>query len=238
MTPVLLILGVAPFAAVGTDLWFAAITKSVRSGFSHSNGQIDWRIGRRLWLGSLPTSLVLLALMALMQLENSKTTLLETLIATLVLLTALGLALKSSFHSAGRISRISDETRFKSIQRPLTIISGVVLGSLVTITSVGAGVLGVVVLSYLYPLRMTYRRLVSTDVAHAIPLALLAGLGHLLGGNVDCKLLLNILVGSVSAVIVGATLANQISDFVLRYFLIVILFLAGSNLLVSTLQRG
>lgn len=96
----------------------------------------------------------------------------------MVLITAVGLASKSLIHSTARVLRVSNETGFKAVQRPLTMFSGILLGSVVTLTSVGAGALGPVDLSYLYPLRMTPRRLVSADIAHAIPLAFLLDLGR------------------------------------------------------------
>lgn len=236
MTPLLISVGVPPLTAVGTDLWFAAVTKSVSTGFSNKLGLVDWQITKRLWLGSLPASFVVLVLMASLPLEGVSVTFLERSIATIVLITAIGLAFKSVFHSTGRELRVSHEISFKAAQRQLTILSGIGLGSIVTFTSVGAGALGVVVLSYLYPLRMTSRRLVSTDIAHAIPLALFAGFGHAFAGNVDLKLLLNILAGSIPAVLAGTALASRISDSILRYGLAAVLFVVGMRLLFSSLN--
>ena len=232
MTPLLISYGVPPLTAVGTDLWFSAVTKTVSAGFGHRSGLVDWVITKRLWVGSLPASFVLIVFMTFMPLEQGSFARLENLIALMVLITAIGLASKSLIHSTGREFRINNESFFKSMQRPLTTLSGTVLGSIVTVTSVGAGALGVVVLSYLYPLRLTPQRLVSTDIAHAIPLALFAGFGHALVGHVDLRLLSNILTVSIPAVLVGSVIATRISDSILRYGIAVVLFIVGIGLLL------
>lgn len=235
MTPLLISVGVPPVTAVGTDLWFAAVTKSVSTGYGHNSGLVDWKITKRLWLGSLPASFIVLLLMVVAPLEGVSVLFLERSVAAMVLITAVGLAFKSLLHSTGRGLRVSNEIGFKAVQRPLTIFSGILLGSVVTLTSVGAGALGVVVLSYLYPLRMTTRRLVSTDIAHAIPLAFFAGFGHALAGNVDLKLLFNILAGSIPAVLVASALASRIPDSILRYGLAAVLLVVGMRLLFLSL---
>ncbi len=116
------------------------------------------------------------------------------------------------------------------MQAPLTVLAGAVLGVLVTLTSVGAGALGAVFLVYLYPLRLTPPRLIATDIVHAIPLALFAGMGHLLIGNVDFGLLGNLLLGSVPAVIVGAMFSARLSHGLLRGILAIVLLLIGMKL--------
>ena len=120
--------------------------------------------------------------------------------------------------------------RFKALQGPLTILAGAILGFLVSLTSVGAGARGAVFLSYLYPLRLTPPRLIATDIAHAIPLALFAGAGHLLIGNVDFGLLGTLLLGSIPAVIVGAMLSARLPHALLRGLLAVVLLAIGVNL--------
>ena len=112
----------------------------------------------------------------------------------------------------------------------MTVAAGVVLGVLVTVTSVGAGALGAVFLIYLYPLRLTPPRLIATDIVHAIPLAMFAGTGHLLMGNVNFGLLANLLVGSIPAVIVGAMLSARLPHALLRGALALVLFAIGIKL--------
>lgn len=231
MTPLLLLVfGVAPLAAVGTDLWFAAITKLFATRVHHSHGLIDWQVVRRLWLGSLPASTATLVFMKLHPVDETAVVLLKTAIAIAVMLTALGLLFQKPLHALGRKLRTRDDEHFKTLQGPLTVLAGMVLGVLVTLTSVGAGALGAVFLGYLYPLRLTAPRLIATDIVHAIPLAMFAGSGHLLIGNVDFALLGNLLAGSIPAVVVGAMLSARLPHALLRTTLAVVLFSIGVKL--------
>lgn len=232
MTPLLLLVfGVAPMAAIGTDLWFAALTKLVATRIHHGRGLIDWQVVRRLWLGSLPASALTLAWMAVVPVSAQTTAFLKAAIAVAVVLTAVAILLQKQLHDFGRRLRLQDGKHFKSLQAPLTIAAGALLGVLVTLTSIGAGALGVVFLAYLYPLRLTPARLIATDIVHAIPLALFAGLGHLVIGHVDFVLLANLLLGSVPGVVAGALLSSRLPQAVLRKALAAILLFTGLKLL-------
>ncbi len=231
MTPLLLLVfGVAPLAAVGTDLWFAAITKLFATRVHHSHGLIDWQVVKRLWMGSLSASALTLLGMKLYPVDEAAVVLLKAAIAVAVLVTALGMLLQKPLHALGRKLRTTDGEQFKAWQGPLTVAAGAVLGLLVTLTSVGAGALGAVFLAYLYPLRLTPPRLIATDIVHAIPLAMFAGLGHLLIGNVNFSLLGNLLVGSVPTVVVGAMLSARLPHAWLRGALAVVLLSIGLKL--------
>jgi len=126
--------------------------------------------------------------------------------------------------------RTSDSDQFKALQAPLTVQSGTALGMLVTLTSVGAVALGTVFLTYPYPLRLTPPRLFASDIVHAIPLAIIAGVDHLLIGNVDFGLLGNLLLGSIPAVVVGAMLSARLPYMLLRGVLAMALLLIGAKL--------
>lgn len=231
MTPLLLLLfGVAPLTAVGTDLWFAAITKLFATRIHHNHGLIDWPVVRRLWLGSLSASVLTLLWMKMHPVDQTAVSLLKTAIAAAVLLTAVGIVFQKQLHALGRKLRTTDAAHFKAWQPGLTVLAGAVLGVLVTLTSVGAGALGAVFLAYLYPLRLTPPRLIATDIVHAIPLAMFAGTGHLLMGNVNFGLLGNLLLGSVPAVIVGAMLSSRLPHAVLRMALAAVLLAVGGKL--------
>ena len=231
MTPLLLLVfGVAPLSAVGTDLWFAATTKLFATRVHHSHGLIDWQVVNRLWMGSLTASALTLVWMKLHPIDATAVTLLKTAIAIAVTVTAIGMLLQKPLHVLGRKLRTTDGEHFKALQTPLTVLAGAVLGILVTLTSVGAGALGAVFLAYLYPLRLTPPRLIATDIVHAIPLAVFAGLGHLLIGNVDLGLLGNLLLGSIPAVIVGAVLSARLPHTLLRGALAVVLLSIGLKL--------
>lgn len=231
MTPLLLLVfGVVPLTAVGTDLWFAATTKLFATRVHHGHGLIDWPVVRRLWVGSLTASALTLLWMKLHPVDQAAVTLLKTAIAAAVMLAGLGMLFQKPLHALGRKLRTTDGEHFKAVQGSLTIISGAVLGGLVTLTSVGAGALGAVFLAYLYPLRLTPPRLIATDIMHAIPLAIFAGMGHLLIGNVDFGLLGNLLLGSIPAVIVGAMLSARLPHGLLRGLLAVVLLSIGVKL--------
>ena len=224
MTPLLLLVfGIPPLTAVGTDLWFAAVTKLFATKVHHGHGLIDWPVVKRLWLGSLTASALTLIWMKLHPVDASAITLMKTAIAIAVMLTALGMLCQKPLHALGRKFRTTDSEHFKAMQAPLTVLAGAILGVLVTLTSVGAGALGAVFLVYLYPLRLTPPRLIATDIVHAIPLAIFAGIGHLLIGNVNFDLLGNLLLGSIPAVIVGAMLSARLPHMLLRGILALVL---------------
>jgi len=127
---------------------------------------------------------------------------------------------------AGRIA-------YKRVQPGLTVVAGAVLGVLVSLTSVGAGALGATLLLALYPRRMTPARLVGTDIVHAVPLTLVAGIGHLWMGNVDGLLLVSLLVGSIPGILIGSFLATRVSGNVIRPFLALVLVASGLKMLLS-----
>jgi uncharacterized membrane protein YfcA len=230
MTPLLLLVfGVAPVTAVGTDLLFAGLTKIVASQVHHKAGLIDWQVVRRLWLGSLPASA--LTVFAIKQgwlaLDVSS---LKQIIGYAVLITALGMIVQTRLNALGRRLRLGDADQFKRLQPLLTVFAGLLLGFLVTLTSVGAGAVGAVMLAYLYPLRLTPSRLVATDIVHAVPLALFAGSGHMLIGNVDFELLAWLLLGSVPGVWLGAKISVRMPQQYLRLGLAIVLATIGLKL--------
>jgi len=148
-------------------------------------------------------------------------------------LTALSILFKEQLHALGQRFRVNDAEQFKQWQMPLTIFSGVLLGVMVSLTSIGAGAFGAMILTYLYPLRMTPHKLVATDIAHAIPLTMIAGFGHLLIGHVDFELLGKLLLGSVPGVIIGVMLSTRMPQQLLRWGIIICLLLVGGKLLWS-----
>lgn len=232
MTPILLIFfGVSPTTAIATDLWFAAITKLVGARVHHTKGNVDWQIAKRLWLGSLPMALLIVVIVSLGA-QVSKVDWLTKVIGVVVLITALGLLVAPKLVAYAKGLRIGQPKRFKAIQPALTVISGGVLGLCVALTSVGAGALGSVMLLYLYPLRMTPHRLVATDIVHAIPLAVVAGLGYLFAGMVVWWMLASLLVGSIPAVLLGSLLAGKVPGRGIQIALALALFAAGAKVLL------
>ena len=190
---------------------------------------IDWQVVRRLWLGSLPASALTLAMIKLQWLELDVAAL-KQVIGAMVLVTALGMMMQGRLNALGLSLRIVSAESFKRYQPPLTVLAGVVLGFLVTLTSVGAGAVGAVMMAYLYPLRLTPARLVATDIVHAVPLALIAGMGHLLVGNVDFVLLGWLLLGSIPGVWIGAQFSSRLPQKLLRIGLALVLAAVGLKL--------
>ena len=231
MTPILLMFfGTAPLTAIGTDLWFAAITKMAITSIHQRARLIDWQIVRRLWLGSLPGSAATLLWLSLQPATLASIQFLRGAIAIAVCVTAAGMAAQKYLHAAAETLDLRPSHSFHRWQFAATIATGASLGILVTLTSVGAGALGAVCLWYLYPTRLTPPRLVATDVAHAIPLALFAGAGHLAIGHVDGALLRDLLIGSVPAAVAGAFVSSRLPHAWLRMALAAVLFVIGVKL--------
>lgn len=227
MTPILLLFfGVVPTTAIATDLWFAAITKLIGASIHHDAGHVDWQVVRRLWAGSLPMALLVVLIVSFGN-PVAKVSWLTHAIGVVVLITALGLIFAPKLSGLARGRRLDNPGKFKAIQPVLTVVAGAVLGLCVALTSVGAGALGSVILLYLYPLRMTPHRLVATDLVHAIPLAVVAGMGYLFAGLVDWHMLMSLLAGSVPAIVLGSLLARRSSGRWIQMLLALVLLVAG-----------
>jgi hypothetical protein len=230
MTPLLVLLfGVHPATAVGTDLLYAAITKSGGTWVHARNGHVDWRIAGLLAAGSLPAAIVTLMLLRIFAPGGlgGATSVITTTLGVALLLTAASLLFRRSLQGWARSHEGSVP------HNPwLTIVVGAVLGVLVSISSVGAGALGVTALFFLYP-RLPSIRIVATDLAHAVPLTLVAGLGHWWLGSIDWSLLLSLLVGSLPGIYIGSHLAVRISERILRPLLATMLILIGLKLIFA-----
>jgi uncharacterized membrane protein YfcA len=229
MTPLLVLLfGVQPTTAVGTDLLFASFTKmggTLVHGLSHT---VDWKITRRLALGSVPaTGLTLLLLTDFShRADQGVSGLIRPVLGFALILTAVTLVFRKWLLElfATRVGKLED-----GHIRLLTISLGAFLGVLVSLSSVGAGAIGVTVLLILYP-RLEMAKIVGSDIAHAMPLALMAGMGHWFLGSIDWNLLGFLLVGSLPGVAVGSYISARVPDRVLRPILAATLALVGSRL--------
>lgn len=224
MTPILVLMfGVAPQTAVGTDLLYASITKMFGTAVHHNHGTVDWGVVKRLALGSLPAAALTLFWMNMNEVNRVKGGFIIDAVGVALIITSLGMLFKDWLHGLGKNLRIADSDKFKHVQPVLTVLAGILLGVLVTLTSIGAGALGTVMLVYLYPLRLNASKLVGTDLAHAIPLALIAGLGHLSLGNVNYSLLLNLLMGSIPGVLLGSLVSTRAPLTFIRYAIAIVL---------------
>lgn len=235
MMPFLVLLfGVPARIAVGTDLLFAALTKTAGVSIHGLRGTIDWQVVRYLSLGSLPAAAMTGWGIFLRGQESPKIDrFILNALGIMLVLTALSLLAKNRLHGVGRQLRLRSAARFKRMQPAATVLAGAVIGVMVTLTSVGAGALGAVALLYLYPLRLTPAKLVGTDLAHAIPLACVAGVSHWYLGNIDWALLGWMLLGSVPGVLLGAHWGTRAHPAVLRPVLAVLLIASGAKILVT-----
>jgi len=230
MTPLLvLVFGVPPAVAVGTDLLYASITKGAGAWVHARKGNVDWGVVCWLAAGSVPAALLTLAVLKTLDVGSRQfSVLVTTALGGALLLTALSLVFKERLRF-GR-SRTGDApTRAGRFRVPATLATGAVLGALVTLTSVGAGALGMVALFALYP-RLPAATLVGSDIAHAVPLTLVAGLGYAALGNVDFRLLVSLLAGSLPGIYLGSHAAGRMPERALRYVLASVLFLIGGKL--------
>jgi uncharacterized membrane protein YfcA len=234
MAPIMiLLLGVSPTTAVGTDLWFAAITKSVGSVVHHSVGQPDWQVVKRLALGSIPASIATSLFLSQLDMGQLKTGLIINALGVILIVTAVATLSWRRIQTMALNFDPVVAAAYQKRQPAVTVLAGVVLGVLVTLTSIGAGALGAAMLLALYPLRMTAQRLVGTDIVHAVPLTIVAGMGHLLMGNVNFTLLGALLVGSIPGIIIGSLLANRVDGRYIRVALAVVLVITGAKMLSS-----
>lgn len=231
MTPLLvLVFGVAPVTAVGTDLLYAGLTKAGGAVSHGLKGHVDWRVTSWLASGSVPGAALAIAALAMLPPASASTRLVvSTALGIMLVLTALALAFRSQL-LAWASSR-GDKGWIASHRKLATIATGAFIGIAVTFSSVGAGAVGVTALVLLFPALATVR-IVGTDIAHAIPITLLAGLGHAWLGNVNWWLLASLLIGSLPGILVGSHLAARISERVLRHSLVAVLLLAGTKLVV------
>ena len=232
MTPLLiLVFRQSPVVAVGTDLVFAAATKLVATATSGLQRRVDWPVVVRMAAGSLPAALVTLYWMKGTHDPGPEVALIVTrALAVMLLLTSASLVLQPRLQAAIRQYALRPR-RWPWLQPLVTLLAGGVVGFAVTLTSVGAGALGTVVLLFVYPLRLTPARLVATDLAHALPLALVAGAGHAVLGHVDYGLLVTLLAGSIPGVLVGTLCAPRAPAWLLRGLISVMLAATGGRLL-------
>jgi uncharacterized membrane protein YfcA len=228
MTPLLVLaFGVHPATAVGTDLLYAGLTK-VSGGAMHAyNGAVDWKITRRLAYGSVPASILsLLALAHLGPTSKSSGGIITTTLGVALILTAAMLIFRKRLLAG--LGPWFDGASDRTIGA-LTIALGAVLGVLVTISSVGAGAIGATILLSLYP-KLPVVRIVGSDIAHAVPLTLIAGAGHWSMGSVDGSMLVSLLIGSIPGIIISSHFASRVPDRVLRPIMAGTLAIVGGRL--------
>jgi uncharacterized protein len=228
MTPLLILLfGIHPATAVGTDLLFAATTKTAGSLVHGLSRTIDWSVVRRLAAGSVPMAVLTMCVLSYLDINSVVARdLITALLAIALFLTAVVLVFRKWI-----IARYSDRISSLSSERiaTVTVVMGGILGVLVTLTSVGAGAIGVTALILLYP-KLSTSRIVGTDIVHAVPLTFAAGIGHWLLGSTDISLFVSLILGSIPGILIGSYLAVRVPEKALRIVLAVTLALVATKL--------
>ncbi len=229
MTPLLVLgFGIVPATAVGTDLLYAAITKMGGVWVHGRRSNVDWKIVGLLASGSLPASLVTVWALKKYAVETASfNSLITTTLGIALILTALVLIFREQLQKF--VKHHVGELWHERHPVAATVATGLLLGVLVTISSVGAGALGVAALTFLYP-RLAAVKIVGTDIAHAVPLTAVAGLGHMTLGTVDFTLLASLILGSLPGIYLGSHVSVKVPERVLRQILASMLVLIGGRL--------
>ncbi|HTD03642.1 sulfite exporter TauE/SafE family protein [Undibacterium sp.] len=231
MTPLLtLLFGVSPTVAVGTDLAFASITKAAGTFTHRLRGTVDWHVVRLLCFGALPAALLAtLGLKHFGALDKEISQIIRYSIAGSVFLTVIALLFK------GKMLAWLNAHPEKQLQgtrlAAATIIAGAVLGTLVTISSIGAGAIGATLLVMLYP-RMPSAQIAGTDIAYAVPLTAIAAFGHWWLGSIHWDLLGSLLLGSLPGITIGSMAARAVPEKFLRGLLATTLTIVAAKLVL------
>jgi uncharacterized membrane protein YfcA len=236
MTPLLILFyGVSPAIAVGTDLLYASASKAFAVALHGKNGSVDWPIVGWLSLGSVPAALLTLLFIRWHGPGDDLDRLIKLTLAAAIVLTATGTLLRNQLLAFAKHERFERLRRLHARgQRGLTVASGVAIGALVTISSVGAGVIGMMLLLLIYP-RHTAIRLVGSDLAHAVLITGIAGLGHAGLGTVDYALLGWLLLGAIPGIWLGTRVGFRLPDRALRPAIAGLLLFIGAGMLTQAI---
>jgi len=236
MTPILVLgFGISPAIAVGTDLLYAALTKCSGVYFHHKNATVDWKVVALLGSGSVPCSIITISILEhLKQAGVNFDNIIMLTLSVMLILTSFIILIKSRLltfiHSNHGDSFAVNFVR--NFRPQITIFCGCILGCVVTLSSVGAGAIGSAILFLLYP-RKSSIAIVGTDIAHAVPLTAIAGLGHLHFGSVDFSLLFGLLFGGIPAIYLGSMIGKKLPDSILRPLIALLLLGMGIKLMLS-----
>jgi uncharacterized protein len=235
MTPILVLLfGQSPVVAVGTDLVFSATTKLVATASFGYSRRVDWRIVSRLALGSIPgAGAIVLWFWLTRQTPGVVDAAISRSLAIILAVAAVALLLQNPLRLLGLKLTSTWLERAERFTLPLTVATGVMLGVGVTLTSVGAGALGVVALLALYPLRLTGDRLVATDIAHALPVTAIAAAGHAMLGHVDSNILVLLLIGSIPGVLLASRAAIRLPPALTNTLIAIMLGIVSERMLLA-----
>jgi uncharacterized membrane protein YfcA len=230
MTPLLILLfGIHPATAVGTDLLFAAVTKSAGTVIHGLNHTVEWRVTGWLALGSLPATALTLFVLSQVGVQNQVAGgIVKATLVVALLLTSASLLLRRQIvgFAAARFDRINQRRT-----AALTVATGATLGVLVSLSSIGAGAIGIIALLLLYS-RLPIARIVGSDIAHAVPLTFLAGTGHWIMGSLNWLVLISLLTGSLPGIIASSYASTWVPDVVLRPILAITLMIVAGMMII------
>ena len=229
MTPLLLLFGYPAPIAIGTDLLYAAITKAGGAFSHHRAGNVDWRIVGLLACGSVPTALLVHAVIRQTSFQDSPgfeqlltfSLGIMLIITSIILITTNKLRRRAAQEKPQRLMDLVHGNRGR-----LTFVMGIVLGICVTLSSVGAGAFAAAILLTLYS-QTSVVKIIGSDIAHAVPLTFIAGLGYMIAGYVDLMLLASLLIGSLPAIALGSRLSSRMPEQTLQGLLICLLLGLG-----------
>jgi hypothetical protein len=228
MTPLLIMFGIPYNIAIGTDLIYAALTKAGGVAIHQRKKNIRWDIVLALGAGSIPASLLTAYILKLYFADStSYQPILTTSLGIMLIITSVVILFKQKIQTKASDNPGPASQFVQKHNYPVTFCAGLLLGVCVTLSSVGAGAFGTAVLLILYP-RLSTFSIIGTDLAHAVPLTLIAGLGHLIFlGNVDFLLLFSLLLGSIPAVYIGTHLGSRLPEKLIQPILACTLLLLG-----------
>ena len=239
MTPILILFyGINPAIAVGTDLLYASISKAFAVALHGKNGSVDWKIVGWLSVGSVPAALLTVWFIREVGPGPELDKIIKLTLSIAVVLTATGTLLRRQLNALTKSPGFAGLRNLSErAQRISTVVAGVALGAVVTISSVGAGVIGMMVLLLLYP-KHSAIKLVGSDLAHAVIITGIAGLGHASLGTVNYELLLSLLIGALPGIYLGTRIGFRLSDQALRPVIAGLLLFVGAGMLSKALAAG
>ena len=228
LTPVLVIIGIQPTIAVGTDLFYNAVTKCFGMIQHWRQKTVNWKLVRYFALGSVPGSIAAVASLAEFgKFLQAQEQIVKTALGCVLVAVALATITKQLFDQRMGDNKIQKKP-FEQ-KRFMTVALGAALGFIVGLTSVGSGSLFAIALIYFY--RLSGAQVVGTDIAHAFLLVTAAGLMHAGYGHVHYPLAVNLLVGSIPGVWIGSTLSAKVPSRPLRTILATIILISGVKMI-------
>jgi len=237
MTPILIMFyGISPALAVGTDLLYASISKSFGVMLHGKNGSVDWRIVAWLSAGSVPATFLTLYLIQGIGPTAELDRVIKLTLSGAIIVTALFTLFQELIRARLRLDRVRGELSPR-LQHGLTLLSGLVIGAVVTISSVGAGAIGMMLLLLLYPKHAPIR-IVGSDLAHAVLITAIAGIGHARMGSVDYSMLFWLLVGALPGIWLGSKLGFKLEPRTLKRAIAAILIVVGCMTLTKALTSA